>query len=491
MRTFRNRRKPDTPPTTGSPCQKRTSHRRHYQTPATAGIVFFAPAHAGFYTRAHVRNTTGPMTGGPAPSATRRNLAGWLAGNTCSLLADSAFELTLTWAAIDIGPASQVGLVLAAMVIPRIILLPFGGLLADRASPKTIIIGVDAGRAAATLALVAVFATGEMTLPVLVGYAILAGGLSGLFQPAVDALPARILPRTGLGRVGPIQTTLNRGTMLAGAPMAGGLLAWHGPPAAFTICGLLFAGSAAALAVVHIPHRHTIPDDTTDTDTNAGTNADPNAAGGQGGVRQTLADLAAGWTTMVRKPVLGWAILLNTAVNLGFSGPVTVGIPLLASLRHWGPSAAGILLGVFAAGAMATATVLTAAPRPPRRAGTIALAAAACQGAALATVGLSPGLAVAVTVAAGLGIVNGFFGSSIRTLLYTNTPESGIGRVMAMHSVTQNGINPASFAATGAIIAAASPAAAFLAGGALTLAAALAAASRPSLRRSEVVVDTG
>lgn len=55
---------------------------------------------------------------------------------------------------------------------------------------------------------------------------------------------------------------------------------------------------------------------------------------------------------MVRAtPVLTGLLLLIAGMNVGFSGPSTAGIPLLAAANGWGASGASLLIGAFGVGA--------------------------------------------------------------------------------------------------------------------------------------------
>ena len=175
---------------------------------------------------------------------------GWLVGFGSSILADQVFFLALTWAVIQVGSPGQVGLVLAAGSVPRLLILVVGGAVADRVSPKRIIIGTDSGRAVVMAAAAAVLMLGSMEIAGLVVVALVIGALDGLFLPAVGALPGRIAEQHEMGRVAALRTVTQRSALLVGGPLAGWLIFLSGPSTAFWASAGLFAVSVGCLALV-------------------------------------------------------------------------------------------------------------------------------------------------------------------------------------------------------------------------------------------------
>lgn len=92
-----------------------------------------------------------------------RGLFGWTIGFGSSVLADQMFFLALTWAALQVGTPRQVGVVLAAGSLPRLLILLVGGAVADQVSPKRIIVGTDTGRAVVMAAAAVLLLLGSMS----------------------------------------------------------------------------------------------------------------------------------------------------------------------------------------------------------------------------------------------------------------------------------------------------------------------------------------
>lgn len=390
------------------------------------------------------------------------------------------FFLSLTWAALQTGTPGEVGVVLAAGSIPRLLILLMGGSFADRVSPKRIIIGTDAGRALVMAAAAVLLMLESMTTWVLVLVALAIGALDGFFLPAVGALPARIAPARLLPRVAAMRTVTQRVALLAGGPLAGWLIFVGGPSVAFWVSGALFALSVASLAIVSL--RKPIAAEPLVESADCST---PAASGSP----LRLTGLRDGLRAARKNAVLPSLLLLVAGMNLGFAGPVTAGLPLLAMDSHWGAPGAGILLGGFGLGATAAGLALVFVRWLPR-AGMLSLAAVLTMGLSLAAVGVYPTFAAAVAATVVLGIASGVFGTVVHAMLLTSTAELELGRVMALLSLSVEGVVPISFSATGLLVGRIGAHSTFVVGGLFIVVAAALASTRPALRSFQLVRHT-
>lgn len=412
--------------------------------------------------------------GGRERSQTR-SVVGWAVGFGCSVLADQVFFLSLAWGAVQLGAPGLVGLVLAAGTAPRLLVLLLGGAVADARSPKRIIIGTDAGRALVLAVAAAVLLLGNMNAWGLVVVAVVVGTLDGFFLPAVAALPVRIAPPHLMGRVSALRTITQRVGMLGGGPLAGWLIHVFGPSAAFAGAAVLFALSVGSLALVTVPP--TVP-----------TSADPiteesRPAPGRPPRRwsrvmaKTWADTGSGFQIVRRSPLLAGLLLLIGGMNVGFAGPFTAGVPLLAAAHGWGARGAGLLVGAFGVGAAVSGLGLLLTKRVPR-AGWVQLAAVLVMGLALGLVGAAGSLLVAFAAAVVLGLASGVFGTVVYALLLQTTPAAQVGRVMALLSLTLEGSAALSFLVTGVLATTVGAGATFLLGGLVIVATALTSSTR-------------
>ncbi|GHH16768.1 MFS transporter [Streptomyces rubradiris] len=359
------------------------------------------------------------------------NVLRWLGAYTSSMLGDNIYYLALSWAAVQAGTPAQAGLVMSVSALPRAVLMLGGGVIADRLGPRRVVIGSDAVRCAAVLAVAALL---FLTSPGLWPLALLAcvfGTVDAVFMPAVGALPARLTGKDQLARVQGLRGLAIRAASVVGAPLGGLGVALGGAPAAFALAGALIALSIPLLLSVHV------------RDLPAGTERGATA----------WADLKAGLRHVRRHRVLGPLMIAIALGDLGFVGPLNVGLTLLADHRGWGAAGMGWILAGFGTGAGAASLLLAARGRLPR-AGLVTGCACAAGSVAVGALGFVPGLAAAVGTALLVGLLTGLSGALCGALLQTQADPAYLGRVTAVSSLVSLGLTPLSMpfaaAATGA-----------------------------------------
>ena len=405
----------------------------------------------------------------------------WLTGFGTSLLGDQIYFLALSWAAVQVAEPSVVGLILAAGSIPRLVMLLVGGALADRINPKRLIMLSDTGRTLAMVlfAVLLTFASaGPVTLAVL---AVVFGILDGFFLPAVGALPPRIASLDQMARIQALRTTIQRIVVFAGAPLAGWIVAMRGLADAFWVCAILFAVSVGFLAMITLRPKEAVAAEQEREAAESAHSETVAEPADQDANTSVIKDIAAGLGFIRRHPVLPFLLTIVFVGEIGFSGPMSAGLPILARQDDWGPTGVGYLLGGFGLGAAASAIVLAMAKRIPRG-GVVAYTALAVMGVSVTLIGFAQGVWVAVGLACLLGLGAGIYGTIINALLLTSTPTSELGRVMSVLSLASYGSVPISYALTGILADALRAETPFIIGGLVVLLAAVAALLHPRLR---------
>jgi MFS family permease len=123
------------------------------------------------------------------------NVLRWLAAYTASMTGDSVYYIALSWAAVQSGTPAQAGIVMSVSALPRAVLMLGGGVIADRLGPRRVVIGSDAVRCAAVLAVAALLFLTSPGLWPLALLGLVFGTVDAVFMPAVGALPARVTSR--------------------------------------------------------------------------------------------------------------------------------------------------------------------------------------------------------------------------------------------------------------------------------------------------------
>ncbi|MFF4544296.1 MFS transporter [Streptomyces sp. NPDC001435] len=412
------------------------------------------------------------MTATLVPSPTARaahrdpDVLRWLGAYTFSMLGDSVYYIALSWAAVQAGTPAQAGLVMSASALPRAVLMLGGGVLADRLGPRRVVIGSDAVRCAAVLAVAALLFLAGPGLWPLALLALVFGTVDAVFMPAVGALPARITTRDQLARVHGMRGLAIRCASVVGAPLGGLGVAVGGAAAAFGLAGLLIAVSVPLLVSVRV--RELPADDRT-------------------GARRDTAwrDLRAGLAYIRRHRVLAPLMLAIALGDFGFVGPFNVGLTLLADERGWGASGMGTVLAGFGIGAGAASLLLTVRGRLPR-AGLVTGCAILAGSVAIGALAFVPSLAGAAAVALLVGLLAGLSGALCGALLQTVADPARLGRVTAVSGLVSLGLAPLSMPLAAAAIGAWGLGPVYVVSAAVCGLGGVVALAVPALRRAEL-----
>ncbi|WP_420311984.1 MFS transporter [Streptomyces sp. YS-B37] len=421
-----------------------------------------------------------PGTAIGKPAHRDPNVLRWLAAYTSSMVGDSVYYIALSWAAVQQGSPAQAGAVMAVSAVPRALLMLGGGVIADRFGPRRVVIGSDLVRCAAGLSVAALLFLTSPGLWPLALLAVVFGTVDAVFMPAVGALPARVTTRDQLARVQGMRGLAIRFANVVGGPLGGLAVALGGAAAAFGLAGLLIAVSVPLLISVRM--REPAVDDKAEAGAGSadagdagegagGRGAAPGAAvlgapdseargdtapdSGKAPARATtpLGDLRAGLRYIRAHRVLAPLMLAIALGDLGFVGPLNVGLTLLADERGWGASGMGWVLSGFGVGAGAAALLLTVRGRLPH-AGHVAGWAILAGSVAIGALAFVPGVLAAVGVALLVGLLAGLSGALCGALLQTQADPAYLGRVTAVSSLVSLGFAPLSMPLSAAAIGA-------------------------------------
>jgi MFS family permease len=370
----------------------------------------------------------------------------YVAGQAVSVLGDQVWYVALSWAAIRLAPPGVAGLILAVSSLPRLALLLVGGAVVDRYGPRRLMIGSDAGRAVVSL-LAAGLAMRAPGVPLLVVVALLFGFVDAVFLPAAGAIAPRLLHSDQLTDGAAINTLASRLALTLGAPLGGVLVALGGLPLACLVNAVTFVVSVAALASVR-----------------------PRPAPGHDEAPERLAEaLRGGLRYLLRHPVLRVLLLVSLLVNLGFVGPMNVGLAIVADARSWRAVGIGDMLAGFGLGAVTGALVMLRV-RPRSR--PVAAVCAAVQGIAVGSIALAPTLWVAVLATSVAGLTSGPLAIVLTSWVQRLVDDRFRGRVASVTTLVNLGITPLAMAAMGAVAGQLGTVPAFAGSGALEVAAA-------------------
>ncbi|GLZ75616.1 MFS transporter [Actinorhabdospora filicis] len=390
--------------------------------------------------------TTAAPAEAPAPAYRSPSYLRYVTGQAVSIVGDQVWYVALSWAAVQLASPGVAGVILSVSAVPRILLMLFGGVFVDRFGPRRIMMSTNVICGVTMLAASAI-ALWSPSIVLLVIVALVFGAADALFMPASGAMAPRLLEKEQYASGSALRELAGRAALTIGAPLGGALVVTGGLPLAAAVNAVTFAVSLAALWTVR-PRP-------VESESAAPT--------------KTLTALRDGFAYLRRTPVVAGLLAVALLVNLGFVGPMNVGLALVSEERGWGSKGIGWLLAGFGVGAALAALVLLKV-KPRGRVGWVIAVAATAQGVSLIALGLVSSLVLGVACTLIAGMSGGLMGVTIGTVISTVTDDAYRGRVSSVSMFANLGLSPLAVAATGVLVAATSIETTFAISGALAVA---------------------
>ncbi|EYT80563.1 MFS transporter [Streptomyces sp. Tu 6176] len=360
------------------------------------------------------------------------NVLRWLGGYLSSAVGDNVYYIALSWAAVQSGTPAQAGIVTAAGALPRALLMLGGGVVADRYGPRRVVLGSTAVRSVLVLTAAVLLLVASPGLWTLGAVAVLFGLVDAVFLPAAGALPGRIAARDQIARVQGMRGLAVRLANVLGGPLGGLGVALGGTAGAFGLAALLVGMSLPLLFLVRV--------------------GGPTPGTAEPARRALGAELRDGLRHIRKDPVLRPLVLAIALSDLGFVGPMNLGLTLLAQQRDWGTAGLGWVLAGFGTGAGAASLLLTCRGRIPR-AGAVAALANVVSAVAVAALALMPSVPAAAATALVIGASAGLAGALCGALVQARAGAAYLGRVTSVSTLVGFGVAPLTFPLVGAGVA--------------------------------------
>lgn len=359
----------------------------------------------------------------------RRGFPALAVATAFAVLADAIMVLALAWVLADEGRGGLLGALLSINAAARLLLMPFGGALADRYD-KVALLRVSALARAVSMGALAWAVMGDHTTASVAAMTLL-GVASAVHYPADRSVITELVGQDALARAnGTLQTIMNTGN-IAGPAAAAILISWAGGSTTFVLAGGIYLGGAVALLT--IPRQR------------------PEVRLGDSPTVTLLASTAQGVRFAWSDRALFMLLVGVGTVNLGFVGPFAVGIPALVIDTLGGqPIVLAAIEAAFATGSILGAAAVALVRKGPGWvvvSGSITLVAA---GMALVTATGQPTVAVVVMLLGGVG--SGVANVVLVTAIQHRTPRAYMGRVMSTVTLVTMGLAPVSLAVTGLLL---------------------------------------
>lgn len=359
----------------------------------------------------------------------------WLSGMTLTL-GFSIFFLSVSWLTIDVlQQPALLGIILTAVSLPRVVLMVFGGVFADRFQKSRLLFLTNLGQAALMLAVLSLHLLDLYSVAALIGISVIFGILDGMSYPALSSLIPSLVKQHELQRANSLFQGSIELMFVIGPFLAGLLLTWGGFGLSFgTAAGLIFL---AALLIMprliqdRIPAAHVMS------------------------LAHVIVDLKEGIRYVSHTPILRSGTLSIAIVNLFVMGPLIMSIPILVGERGGTAFDLSVIEGGLAVGTF-VASFLVLLMRSIHR-GRFVFRALLLTIAAFLLYTQAQSIPMLALTAALSGFMLMLVYLPAVTLMQEHSDQDKIGRVMSIMALAASGLEPVAFAVLSVLVALAVP----------------------------------
>lgn len=272
-------------------------------------------------------------------------------GQAVSAAGGGMTKVALIFAVLAVdGSVTDIGLVMTAQVLTQVLFTLAGGVWADRLRRQFLMLTSDLIRAATQLALAVLLLSDAAQVWHLAAGAAVFGGAQAFFGPASRGLMAEIMPPEQLQRGNALMSFCISASTVLSPALAGVVIALWGPGLVLALDAVTFIVSAVSLSMLRLAPR-TMP-----------------------APESFWRDLGTGWRELSVRRWLWLNMLVHMLQNLAVAAYYVLG-PAIADKSLGGPSAWGVIVSGFAAGALTGGFVaLKLEPSRPLIVGNLALA---------------------------------------------------------------------------------------------------------------------
>jgi MFS family permease len=349
-------------------------------------------------------------------------------GQALSVVGDRITPIALAFAALELGSATDVGLIFAAGTVPYALFALMGGVLADRLGRREVMLAADLLRTAVQGVLATLLLTGVAEIWMMVVLSALYGVGAAAFFPSMNGLISQAVRPEHLQEANALLALTRSVANVTGPALAGLIVALIGTGEAIALDALTFAVSALCLFFLPI-----MPVDRS---------ADAHEAG-------VLAQLRAGWREVVTRTWLWRGLLAISAYHVFVLPAVYVLGPALADRQLDGASSWAFIVAAFGVGTVVGNVIALRAPvRRPILVAAWALVVGSTQaliiGSGLGTLGI--GLLEAVA-----GVAVALFFTFWDMSLQEQVPPGAVARVSSYDFTVSLGLMPIGLALAGPV----------------------------------------
>ncbi len=359
----------------------------------------------------------------------------WLAG-LCVMLGFSMFFLSVSWFIVDVLQEPAIlGIVLMSMSIPRVVMMIYGGILADKVRKSLIMFVTNLLQVIIMVAMIVLFINDWLSVTSLIVIAFVFGFLDAFFFPAVSSLIPMIVNDEQLQRANSLFQGSTELMFIIGPLIAGVLLTIGDFTLTFSASALLIFLSAAFVFPPLIK--------------------DP-ISEKSGEKQSAMKDLKEGLLYVKQSDVHRTGTLSIVIINLFMIGPILISFPILVEALGGRPFELSLLEGGLALGTF-SASIIIVVWNTKRQRGRLVFASLIVSFVLFILFSQMGAFSLLVLLAALTGFVAMFVYLPTVTMVQEKTDKDKLGRVMSIITLAASGFEPVAFGLISLLVAAAIP----------------------------------
>ncbi|KYG34436.1 MFS transporter [Alkalihalobacillus trypoxylicola] len=344
-------------------------------------------------------------------------------GSFLALIGFSMFFMTTTWFVIsDLGSASSLGMILIAITVPRILMMAFGGVLADKFKKTTIMFSTSTIQGILLVIIFLLNTNNQLTFVYLIILGFFFGTLDAFSGPAGTSLIPKMVQKSQIKQANAIIQGLGQIGFVIGPIISGSVMEFGGVSTGYLVSAIIVLLSAFFMFP---PFLKEGPVDNT--------------------VKQTpLKDFIEGFSYVKASKFLMTGILILIILNFFAFGAISIAIPILVETYGGTPINLSYIDAALGIG-MLVSTAIIGMVKIRRRGLTsiVGLIATLLVAVAFSQI---PNLYILTALAFLIGFTMTFVSIPFFTSAQEDTDPRIMGRVMSIVFLAMNGFDPLAYA---------------------------------------------
>ncbi|MBU9714363.1 MFS transporter [Evansella tamaricis] len=352
----------------------------------------------------------------------------------------SFFSLATNWYVVNfLGLEAMLGIVMFASSVPRLVFMLIGGVIADRVSKAWVMFISDFTKGVLLVGIIALLMFDLLAIWPLIVLAFIFGLLDAFFWPASSAILPETVKEEQLTRANSVLNMTRQASMIVGPLLAGIMLAIGGYVLIFgiTAATLLIAG------IIDLMMKRNMPKEERDSkQSKLGLNG--------GGM---FASIKEGFLYVKNSSFLLALMLSAVFLNLLFSGPFMLGLPIFATHVLEGTEVTYSFLSGGIAGGMVLGSILVGVLNIKKKRGVFSIAGILALAIFCLAFSLSSSFYLNMAFVILIGAASSVANIPLLAVIQHHTEKEYLGRVMSFISFSAMGLMPISFLFTTLLLA--------------------------------------